>query len=106
MVDIVNCHDDWKGDLRLIEGKGLGGKKIHRVNVSLTNKQALKLNRLATACNLKPTTLAGLLIEISLNNAGLVDLLQKEYCTQTSYRVVLVNNDTELLYLLNGREDG
>ncbi|MEH6993087.1 hypothetical protein V7075_10265 [Neobacillus drentensis] len=42
----------------MIEGKGLVGKKIHRVNVSLTNKQAFKLNRLATACNMKPTTLA------------------------------------------------
>ncbi|MEH7336255.1 hypothetical protein V7161_26885 [Neobacillus drentensis] len=91
----------------MIEGKGLGAKKINRVNLSLTNKEAFKLNRLATACNMKPTTLAGLLIEISLNNAGLVDRLQKEYCTQTSYRVILVNNGAgELVYLLNGREDG
>ncbi|MBT2659387.1 hypothetical protein J7E81_30135 [Bacillus sp. ISL-18] len=90
----------------MIEGKGLGGKKIHRVNVSLTNKQGYKLNRLAIACNMKPTTLAGLLIEISLNNAGLVDKLQKEYWTQTSYRVILINNgEGELVYLLNGRED-
>jgi hypothetical protein len=89
----------------LIEGKGLGGKKIHRVNVSLTNKQRYKLNRLATACNMKPTTLAGQLIELSLNNAELVNQLQKEYCTQTSYRVVLVNGAGELVYLLNGRED-
>jgi hypothetical protein len=90
----------------MIEGKGLGGKKVHRVNVSLTNKLSLKLNRLATACNMKPTTLAGHLIEISLNNAELVDKLQKEYCTQISYRVVLVNKgEGELVYLLNGRED-
>ncbi|PGY11066.1 hypothetical protein [Bacillus sp. AFS031507] len=91
----------------MIEGKGLGGKKNHRVNLSLTNKQAYKLNRLATACNMKPTTLGGLLIEISLNNAELVNNLQKQYCTQTSYRVVLVNNGGgDLVYLLNGREDG
>ncbi|MGG3469094.1 hypothetical protein ABES02_16635 [Neobacillus pocheonensis] len=91
----------------MIEEKGLGGKKVHRVNVSLTNRLSLKLNRLATACNMKPTTLAGLLIELSLNIAGLVDKLQKEYCTQTSYRVVIVNNGAgDLVYLLNGREDG
>jgi hypothetical protein len=56
---------------------------------------------------MKPTTFAGLLIELSLNKAELVNKLQKEYCTQTSDRVVLVNNGNgELVYLLNGREDG
>lgn len=91
----------------MIEGKGLGDKKVNRVNVSISNKNESKLRRLATACNMKPTSLAGLLIEISLNNVGLVDKLQKEYCTQTSYRVILINNGSgELVYLLNGREDG
>ncbi|MEH7308067.1 hypothetical protein [Neobacillus drentensis] len=90
----------------MIEGKGLGGKKVHRVNVSLTNRQSFKLNRLATACNMKPTALAGMLINLSLNNVELVNRLQQEYCTQTSYRVVLVNKGGELVYLLNGREDG
>jgi sulfur carrier protein ThiS len=91
--------------LRLIEGKGLGNKKVHRVNVSLTNKQGSKLNRLAVACNMRPTTLAGLLIEMGLDDAQLVAELQKEYCTQTAYRIVLVNNDNELNYVLKGRED-
>jgi hypothetical protein len=89
----------------LIEGKGLGGKKIHRVNVSLPNKQAFKLNRLATACNMKPTTLAGLLIEKGLNDVGLVSELQREYCTQSAYRVIIVNNNGELNFVLSGRED-
>ncbi|MBV7507399.1 hypothetical protein KW850_19350 [Bacillus sp. sid0103] len=89
----------------MIEGKGLGGKKIHRVNVSITNKQALKLNRLATACNMKPTTLAGLLIEKGLNDAVLVSELHREYCTQSAYRVVVVNNNGELNFVLSGRED-
>jgi hypothetical protein len=89
----------------MIEGKGLGNKKVNRVNVSLTNKQSYKLNRLATACNMKPTTLAGLLIEKCLDNAQLVADLQKEYCTQSSYKIVLVNNNGELHYLLNGRAD-
>jgi hypothetical protein len=37
-----------KGICVLIEGKGLGGKKVHRVNLSLTNRLSVKLNRLAT----------------------------------------------------------
>ncbi|QIZ08483.1 hypothetical protein HFZ78_18685 [Priestia megaterium] len=89
----------------MIEGKGLGGKKVHRVNASLTNKQAFKLNRLATACNLKPTTLAGLLIKRGLNDARLVSELQREHCTQSAYRVVVVNNNGELNFVLSGRED-
>jgi sulfur carrier protein ThiS len=89
----------------MIEGKGLGGKKIHRVNVSLTNKQSSKLNRLATSCNMKPTTLAGLLIELGLNNAQVVADLQKEYCIQSAYKVVVVNNNGELNYVLAGRAD-
>lgn len=89
----------------MIEGKGLGGKKVNRVNVSLTNKLSLKLNRLATACNMKPTTLAGLLIERCLNDPGIITQLQKEYCTQSAYKVVLVNNGGELHYSLSRRED-
>jgi hypothetical protein len=89
----------------MIEGKGLGSKRVHRVNVSLTNKQAFKLNRLATACNIKPTTLAAVLIEKGLNNVGLVSELQKEYCTEKAYRVIVVNNNGELNYVLSGRED-
>jgi hypothetical protein len=89
----------------MIEGKGLGGKRIHRVNVSLTNKQSSKLNKLATACNIKPTTLAALIVEKSLNNAQFVSELQKEYCTERAYKVVLINNHGELNYVLAGRED-
>jgi hypothetical protein len=89
----------------MIEGKGLGGKKVHRVNISLTNKQAFKLNRLATACDMKPTTLAGLLIEKGLNDARLVSELQREYCKESAYRVVVVNDNGELNYVLTGRED-
>lgn len=85
----------------MIEGKGLGGKRVHRVNTSLTNKVSSKLNRLAIACNMKPTTLAGMLIEKSLDNVKLVNELQKEYCTQVAYKIVIVNGE----YILSGRED-
>lgn len=89
----------------MIEGKGLGGKKVVRVNVSMTNKSSSKLNRLATACNMKPTTLAGLLIEKYLDNVQLLYELQKEYCTQAAYRVIPVNNNGQLEYVLSGRDD-
>jgi hypothetical protein len=89
----------------MIEGKGLGGKKINRVNVSLSNKTESKLRRLATACDMKPTTLAGMLIEIGLNDARLVSELQAEYCKESAYRVIVVNKNGDLNYVLTGRED-
>lgn len=89
----------------MIENKGLGGKKVHRVNVSITNRLSAKLNRLATACNMKPTSLAGFLIEKGLNNVELVNKLQKEYCTQRAYKIVFIHNNGELNYVLRGRED-
>jgi hypothetical protein len=88
----------------MIEGKGLGGKKINRVNVSLSNRLDSKLRRLATACNMKPTTLATLFIEKGMNDPMLVSELQSEYCTQSAYRVIVVNNG-ELNFVLSGRED-
>lgn len=72
----------------MIEGKGLGGKRVNRVNISLNNKFINKLNRLATACNMKPTTLAALLVELSLDDNKIVLELQDEYCTHTAYRVI------------------
>jgi hypothetical protein len=87
----------------MIEGKGLGNKKINRVNVSLTNKVNNKLSRLATSCNMKPTSLAGLLIEISLDSLELVQKLQNEYGVHNAYRIVPVNHYGEIIYTLNER---
>lgn len=87
----------------MIEGKGLGGKKINRVNVSMTNKQHQKLNKLATACNMRPTSLACLLIEKSLNNIQLVSELQREFAIHTAYRVLPISRKGEIEYVLNER---
>nr|WP_309099050.1 hypothetical protein [Fredinandcohnia onubensis] len=89
----------------MIEGKGLGGKKVNRVNISLSNSYELKLNKLATACNIRyPGTLAALLVEMCLDDTKLVSYLQNEYCIQDAYRVIPVqkyhNGDVE--YLLKG----
>lgn len=90
----------------MIEGKGLGGKKIDRVNVSLSNKYKTKLNRLATACNMRPTTLACLLIERCLDDPSTVAELQEEFGVYSAYRVLpLMNYESgELEYVLNERE--
>jgi hypothetical protein len=89
----------------MIEGKGLGNKKNNRVNVSLTNRYESKLKRLATSCGMKPTSLACLLIEMSLDNQQLVTDLQLEYGIHNAYKVVPVRNyDTgEIHYTLNER---
>ncbi|KSU86559.1 hypothetical protein AS180_17880 [Priestia veravalensis] len=86
----------------MIEGKGLGNKKINRVNVSLSNRTNRKLNQLATACNTKPTTLAGLFIEICLNDSQIVHKLQEEYNIYTPYKVIPVQNNGEIDYIFKG----
>jgi hypothetical protein len=89
----------------MIEGKGLGNKKVNRVNVSLSNRNMSKLDRLATACNMKPTTLAGLLIEKAMNDSNYINELQDQYCTQKAYKIIPVNNNGELVFTLTGRSD-
>lgn len=85
----------------MIEGKGLGGKKINRVNVSLDNKMNQKLNKLATACNMRPTTFARVLIERCLNDPVIVSELQNEYAVHSAYRVIPVTINGQIEYLLN-----
>lgn len=89
----------------MIEGKGLGNKKVNRVNVSLSNKLNSKLNKLAIAINMRPTTLAALLIEIGLGDAKLISELQREHTIHTAYRIVPIkdSNTGELEYVLNER---
>lgn len=87
----------------MIEEKGLGGKKINRVNISLDNRENQKLNKLATACNMRPTTLARMLVEISLNDVNLIRKLQDEHGLYNSYKVVPVNNRGQIHYVLQKR---
>lgn len=89
----------------MIEGKGLGGKKVVRVGLSLTNGYSKKLNTLATACNMKPTPLACLLLERCLDNQELVRELQREFGVHSAYRVEPVRNflTGEIVYTINER---
>lgn len=88
-----------------IEGKGLGNKKINRVNLSLTDQQFMRLKRLSISLNIRITTLAALLIEKSLSDVTLINELQQEFTTQKAYKIVPIQNNGELKYALTGRED-
>ncbi|WP_458414515.1 hypothetical protein ACNQFZ_06520 [Schinkia sp. CFF1] len=88
----------------MIEGKGLGGKKVNRVNVSLSNAYETKLKRLATACNMRTTTLAALLIELSLDSSALVSSLQDNYNVHKAYRVLPVESSKGIEFVLAEKE--
>jgi hypothetical protein len=87
----------------MIEEKGLGGKKLNRVGISLSNKYDSKLRMLATACGMGHTTLAGMLVEMCLDNADIVAELQKNRCKYTAYKVTPIV--TYQLYNGNRRND-
>jgi hypothetical protein len=97
-------NDNFEEVSSLIEGKGLGNKKINRVGVSLSNSYHKKLVRLATACQTKPTTLAGLILERCLDDARIVEQLQNEYGVYEAYRVLPIkkHDAADVMYLLKG----
>jgi len=72
----------------LVHTRGVGGKRVHRVNLSMTNFDARNLNRLATSCNLRPTALAALLVVKSLNDPSVIKYLQDEYNLYKEYEVL------------------
>lgn len=89
----------------MIQGKGLGNKKINRVNVSLSNENLNKLNKLSIACRLRPTTLAGFIIELALNNNDIIQILQNEHCLEKAYRIFTINDNGKIIYTLPGRSE-
>ena len=94
----------------MIEGKGLGGKKVNRVGLSLSNHYSNNLNKLATACGMRPTTLAAMILEMCLDDAMFISKLQNDYCKFAAYRIRLAyNHGSErfdyLLYDKNERDD-
>jgi hypothetical protein len=89
----------------MIEEKGLGGKRINRTNASLTNKEDGDLRKLATACRMPHTELTWRFIRRCLYDPIIVNEFQNEYCTQKAYKVVLVEQNGAIRYMLTGRED-
>lgn len=84
------------------EGRGCGGKRVNRVNLSLDNKTMVKLSKLATACGLPKTTLAALLVERCLDDPVLVAKLQQEFGKYEAYKVLPINVNGEIKYMLKG----
>jgi hypothetical protein len=82
------------------EEMGCGGKRINRINISVSNKTLNKIKRLSTSCNMRPTTLVGEILERFLNDPSLVDAFQEEYNLQPSYRVTIVKNRGKVTYAL------
>lgn len=82
----------------MIEGKGLGGKRINRVNLSLDNKTNNKLSKLAIACNMPKTTLARMILEIGLSNADVVNELQEKFNTNQKYRIYPIKINDKIEY--------
>jgi hypothetical protein len=89
--------------------RGRGKSKVNRVGTSLSNKDFFKLSRLATACNMKHTTLANIIINKYLNDSDVIKELQEEHCLYSAYRVIPINvhGSSELEFVLseNGRND-
>lgn len=93
-------RDNLKGGDNLQEERGLGGKRVCRVGVNLTNKTNNKLSKLATACGMPKTTLAALLVERCLDDPLLISKLQQEFNKHAAYKVmpVKVNGETEYMF--------
>jgi hypothetical protein len=95
----------FRKELIMINEKGLGGKRINRLNLSITNEDEKNINMLATACGMKPASIAYEIFLRGLNDIQLLNELQKEYCIQSAYRIVFIQHDGRLEYTLAGRED-
>lgn len=95
-------NNNRKGSAKMIEGKGLGGKKVNRVNISLTNEVNKKLTRLAKSCEMKHTTLAALLVEMCLDDPVMINKLQSHYNVYPAYKIVPVHHNGKTEYVLRG----
>lgn len=89
----------------MIEGKGLGGKRVSRYNLSLTNQEALNLERLARAVNKNPSVLIREIFFQTIYDPYFLRKYQDEFCKEKAYRVVMLNNERETKFILTGRSD-
>lgn len=86
----------------MIEKKGIGGKRVCRVGVNLTNQYHNKLSKLATSCNMSKTTLAALILERCLDDPVMVDKLQKEFNVHPVYKIMPFRKDGNVDYMFRG----
>lgn len=85
------------------EGRGCGGKKVNRVNLSLDNKTNKKLNQLSVATGKRPTVLAREILEKCLDDPLFVNKLQKEHNKgHEAYKVLPISVNGETKYMFRG----
>lgn len=89
----------------MIEGKGLGNKRVNPVKLSLTNREKNNLTRLAVSCRKEPAVLAREILMLCLDDETFIKKLQDNYCIQKAYRVVPVRHNGEVYFTLTGRDD-
>ena len=82
-----------------MDGKrGIGGRRVVRVNLSMASEYHSKLKKLSTACDMQPTTLAMKLIELSLDSPSVIQWLQDKYNKQEEYRVTPISSNGMIIY--------
>ena len=83
---------------RGVHKKGIGGKRIVRKSISLSNEFDTKLKKLAISCDIPPATLAGLLVELSLDSPSVIKYLQDKYNKDETYKIYPVKANGKIIY--------
>lgn len=80
-------------------------KRPNRVGVSLSHEYDRKLAKLAIACNMRPTTLAELIIRTMLDNSSYIHHLQDRYNIYPAFKILPVTELGKLKYNIGGTEE-
>lgn len=78
--------------------RGMGGKRVIRKSISLTNDLDTKSKQLATSCNMSQAELLYTILEMALNSAPTVQYLQKQHNTNSKYEVIPIKVGNKLHY--------
>jgi hypothetical protein len=74
------------------------GKK--RINATFTQLAHDKLDRLAAACGTTKTELAAYLVELCLNDAGIINFVQEQHKDKARFRIIpsKVNGEIKFIF--------
>lgn len=82
-----------------IHRNNAGQGRKNRINLSIPTEYEVKLHKLSKGCgrNMRPTTLAALIVCRALDDALTINALQNEFSSVSDYRVLPIR--------INGRTD-
>lgn len=80
------------------KGEGKDGRT--RVNLTLYRESYEKLDKLSGAVSISPTRLAGILVDICLDNENIVNFIQDKYKKRSKYRVIPTKINGKTVYIL------